>query len=151
MPVKTCRHKVVKSWPGSDESWRQQFVKLAGIDVKVSYARGHGACVPARCSVKKFCGVAADGVYELACIVERNAARSTTVVDACREFVFQDVLDYAAHVAAIDWIPEFVGVECSRATWAESVTDPVYGTGASARCVVHRERHSEHYSVGLDS
>lgn len=151
MPVKAGGRKPIKCGPGADESWRKQFIELAGIDVKVAYAWGHGPCIPARCSVEKFCGVASDGVYELACVVERNAARTTAVVNACREFVFQNVLDYAAHVAAIDWIPEFVGVECGRATWAESVTDPVYGTGASARCVVHREWHSEHYGVGLDS
>lgn len=138
MPVKTCGYKVVESGPRFNEPWRQKFVELAGIDVEVSYAWGHGASIPAWRSVEKFCGVATDGIHELACIVERNATWTATVVNACREFVFQNVLDYAAHVAAIDWIPEFVCVERGRATWAESVTDPIYGTGASARCVVHR-------------
>lgn len=119
--------------------------------MKVAHAWGHGACILAVRSVEEFCGVSSDGVHKLTCVVERNATRATAVVNAGREFMFQDVLDYAAHVAAIDWISEFIGVERGGATWAESVTNPVYGTGASARCVVHREWDSEHYRVGLDS
>ena len=94
-------------------------------------------------------GVAADRVDDLPYVVERNATRAAAVVNACREFVLQNVLHSAAKVWARERVSEFVREQGRRATWAESVSYPVDRPGASAGRVVHRERYAENHSVGL--
>ena len=95
-------------------------------------------------------GVASDGIHDLTDIVKRYAARAATVVNACWEFVFQDVLHGAAKVWTRKRVAEFIGEQGCWATGAEPVCNPVDGTGASAGRVIHGERHAENHDIGLD-
>jgi len=100
--------------------------------------------------VQKFSWVAADRVDDLPYVVERNATRAATVVNACREFVFQNVLYGSAKVRARKRVSVFVREQGRRATGAEPVGDPVDGAGASAGRVVHRKWHTQDDDVRLD-
>ena len=142
VPVETVGHEPVECWPWLNESWRQQFIELFGIDAQVANTRGHGTAFYARHSVEEFGRVAANGVHDLTDIVERYAARTAAVVNACWEFVLQDVLHRAAKVRARKRVSEFVGEQGRRATGAEPVRNPINGSGASAGRVVHRKRHA---------
>ena len=137
-------------WPRLDESRRQKLVVFFRIDAQVADAERHGAAFDTGDAVEKLGGVAADRVHDLPDIVERNAARTAAVVDACGEFMFQDVLHGAAKVRSRERVPVFVRKKRRRATGAEPVRNPVDGACASAGRVVHRERHAENHYIRVD-
>ena len=151
MPVETVGDELVKDWPRLDETWREQFVEFFGIDAQVANARGHGAAFDTRHSMEELGGVAADRVHDLTDVVKRYATRAAAVINACGEFVFQDVLHGAAKIRPRKRVAEFIGEQGCRATGTEPVRDPVNGAGASAGRIVHRERHAENHDVRLDS
>lgn len=150
MPVEAVGHEPVMDWPRFDESRRQKLVEFFRIDAQVADAGRHGAAFDTGNAVEKLGGVAADRVHDLPDVVERNAARTAAVVDACGEFMFQDVLHGATKVRSRERVAVFVREERRRATGAEPVRNPVDGAGASARRIVHRERHAENHYIRVD-
>ncbi len=137
-------------WPRFDESRRQKLVEFFRIDAQVADAGRHGAAFDTGNAVEKLGGVAADRVHDLPDVVERNAARTAAVVDACGEFMFKNVLHGTAKVRARKRVAVFVCKQGRRATGAEPVRNPVDGAGASAGRVVHRERHAENHYIRVD-
>ena len=100
--------------------------------------------------MEEFGRVAADGVYDLSDVVERNASWASAVVDACGEFMFKNVLHGTAKVRARKRVAVFVCKQGRRATGAEPVRNPVDGAGASSGRVVHREWHAENHYIRVD-
>ena len=100
--------------------------------------------------MEKLGRVAADGVYDLSDVVERNASWTAAVVDACGEFMFKNVLHGTAKVRARKRVAVLVRKQGRRATGAEPVRNPVDGAGASSGRVVHRERHAKNHCVWHD-
>ena len=150
MPVETVGHEPIENRPGLDESRRQKLVEFFRIDAQVADAGRHGAAFDTGNAVEKLGGVAADRVHDLPDVVERNAARTAAVVDACGEFMFKNVLHGTAKVRARKRVAVFVCKQGRRATGAEPVRNPVDGAGASSGRVVHREWHAKNHCVWHD-